>query len=403
MNSPAILRQRRTSVAVTRLTAYHVRVPLKKTIKHASHTRKFSDNVIVQCELSDGTTGYGEGVPRDYVTGETIDTSLSLIRSADWTALSTASSFEDAVEMISRWDLPAVEGDVRGCVGNAARCAVELSLLDAFGRYFGVSLVNLLDFLPRLCEIHEFRPKCRYSGVLTSKAPLRERVSAWKQRIFGFKQCKIKVGTAGQDDISRLRNFRRILGKRMNLRIDANEAWSPNEVVARIQELEPFGITSVEQPVPHEKVDCLAEVRKQVKTPIMHDESLCSRHDALAAIENKTCDLFNIRVSKCGGLLPSLELAGLAHEQGLGYQLGCQVGETGILSAAGRHFACSVRGIHYLEGSYDSHLVSERLTREDLTFSWGGVAPAITDPGLGITVDQNSLQRITVSKDLVYG
>jgi muconate cycloisomerase len=128
----------------------------------------------------------------------------------------------------------------------------------------------------------------------------------------------------------------------------------------------------------------------------MLDESLCSLTDAHRAIESGTCDLFNIRLSKCGGLIPSLRLAAVAHQAGLGYQLGCQVGETGILSAAGRHFAGSVANIRYLEGSYDRHLVRERLTVQDITFGRGGLAPALTGFGLGVDIDANALQRVTV-------
>jgi muconate cycloisomerase len=82
----------------------------------------------------------------------------------------------------------------------------------------------------------------------------------------------------------------------------------------------------------------------------------------------------------------------------LGYQLGCQIGETGILSAAGRHFACSIRDVRYLEGSYDRHLVRNRLTVEDLTFGWKGKARAIVGPGLGVTVDRDQLERSTVER-----
>ena len=126
----------------------------------------------------------------------------------------------------------------------------------------------------------------------------------------------------------------------------------------------------------------------------MLDESLCSEQDGQEAIASGLCDLFNIRISKCGGFVRSLKLAILAHRYNLGYQLGCQVGETGILSAAGRHFACSVSGIRYLEGSYDRHLVREQLTHEDLTFGYGGRAPLLTGPGLGITVDQEKVKRL---------
>jgi muconate cycloisomerase len=95
----------------------------------------------------------------------------------------------------------------------------------------------------------------------------------------------------------------------------------------------------------------------------------------------------------------SIKLAVLAHAAGLGYQLGCQVGETGILSAAGRHFASSVANIRYLEGSYERYLVKERLTQEDLTFGRGGIAPALTGPGLGVEIDTSSLARVTVAEE----
>src|SRR5262249_57624512 len=65
---------------VKELTASHVRIPLRKPIKHASHTRPETDNVLVRCVLDDGTEGFGEGVPREYVTGEIIDPLLALLQ-----------------------------------------------------------------------------------------------------------------------------------------------------------------------------------------------------------------------------------------------------------------------------------------------------------------------------------
>ena len=107
----------------------------------------------------------------------------------------------------------------------------------------------------------------------------------------------------------------------------------------------------------------------------MLDESLTSLVDAEAAVKSQACDLFNIRLSKCGGFLASLRLAALADAHGLGYQLGCHPGESGILSAAGRHWAASVANIRYLEGSYDRYLFRRLVTNEDITFGYGGRAP----------------------------
>jgi len=128
----------------------------------------------------------------------------------------------------------------------------------------------------------------------------------------------------------------------------------------------------------------------------MLDESLTGMADAQAAIAGNTCDLFNIRLSKCGGFLSSLRLAALADAAGLGYQLGCHPGETGMLSAAGRHWACSVANVRYVEGSYDRYLFRRLLTNEDVTFGYGGRSPALTRPGLGVTIDPAALDAVTV-------
>ncbi len=135
----------------------------------------------------------------------------------------------------------------------------------------------------------------------------------------------------------------------------------------------------------------------------MLDESVCSLRDAELAIRHGWCDLFNIRLSKCGGVIPSLRLVQLARQHGLGCQLGCQVGETAILSAAGRHFATSVGGLRYLEGSYDRYLVREWLSREDITIGWGGRAPALVGCGLGVTIEPQRLAAVAVRREMLIG
>jgi muconate cycloisomerase len=219
------------------------------------------------------------------------------------------------------------------------------------------------------------------------------------RRLYGFRHCKVKVGRAGDDDVSRLRTIRRWIGRSMDLRIDANEAWSAAEVRRKLEPLAFFGLSCVEQPVAHAEVDQLAELRREIRIPIMLDESLTGPIDAEAAIAGQLCDLFNIRLSKCGGFLASLRLAAAANAAGLEYQLGCHPGETGILSAAGRHWASSVANVRYVEGSYDRYLFRRLLTRENITFGFGGQASALTAPGLGVTVNESILGDYVTRRD----
>jgi muconate cycloisomerase len=390
---------------ISRITLFKVAVPLKKVVRHASKERSESENLVVKVALSDGMVGYGEGVPRSYVTGETLESSFAALERPDWARLvGDPSDFEGVVERASALTLPEIEADPRGMAGNAARCALELAILDAYGRRFGVSVGRAVEIakvggLERFSEPHPVR----YSGAITAESSRGERVSALKMRIYGFRQVKIKVGVQGQDDPVRLKRLRRLLGRRMDIRLDANEAWPADELIDRVQPLLPFGPTALEQPVAHAEVARLAELRPRLGVPVMLDESLCGYPDAQSAISGRTADLFNVRLSKCGGILPSLRIIGLAQRSGLGVQLGCHPGEMSLLSAAGRHTASCVAGLRFVEGSYDRHILAANLTRRDLTFGYGGRARALDGPGLGVDVDPSLLEAITVSrKEICY-
>lgn len=387
---------------IVELTAFHVRVPLRRVIRHASFERRESDNLIVRCVLSDRTVGFGEGLPREYVTGETIDESLKLLRRSDLAAQFTpCHDFPSAVAMAERLTLAPIPGDDRACQGNAARCAVELAILDAFGRAWGEPLSHVTKQIAP--ELYSPRQRVQYSGIIATARGIKLRLVALLMRLYGFRDIKVKVGIPGYNDRSRLRAIRRIVGGGVDLRVDANEAWTAEEAVARIRELQNYRISSVEQPLPHECLQDLPEVRRQVHTPIMLDESLCSLIDAHLAVELKAADLFNLRLSKCGGFIPTLRLAQFARRHGIGYQLGCQVGETAILSAAGRSFAGSVADLQHAEGSYDRHLVLEPLGEEDLTFGRGGWAPLLVGSGLGVSINTTALEQQVVRKEPLIG
>jgi muconate cycloisomerase len=378
------------------ITCYRVPLPLKREVKHASATRAESESLIVACRLADGTTGWGEGVPRSYITGETPHAALDQLRT---TRLSDqikhdCAQWSDVIALCEGIAPAPVSGDVRGTRGNALRCAIEIAIFDAFGRHLGEPLSAVTRHYLPARPIHQDRAEVRYSAAILSEGSGKEWLKALAIRLYGFSQCKVKIGVAGDDDVPRMRTLRRWLGNHVDIRLDANGAFTAANVRQHLKPLLRFSVSAVEQPVAHDDVDCCAALRRDFDVPVMLDESLISLGDARRAIEAGTCDLFNIRLSKCGGFLPSLQLAAMAHDARLGYQLGCHPGESGILSAAGRHWATSVKNIRYVEGSYDRHLNAVSLIREDLTFGYGGRAPALPGPGLGVTVDEAAVKSL---------
>jgi muconate cycloisomerase len=115
-------------------------------------------------------------------------------------------------------------------------------------------------------------------------------------------------------------------------------------------------------------------LRRYVQVPIMADESLVTIEDAMRLIETNAVDYFNIRISKCGGIARSLKIASLAQKAGIRIQVGSQVGETAILSAAGRHLAAALRKVDFVEGSYGTMLLAEDVTPDPIRFGHHGEA-----------------------------
>jgi muconate cycloisomerase len=117
--------------------------------------------------------------------------------------------------------------------------------------------------------------------------------------------------------------------------------------------------------------------------------------DARRLIELGVADVFNIRISKCGGLLPSLRLAALARRENVDIQLGCMVGETSILSAAGLRFLQVCPGVRWAEGCFGSFLLTDDVTTKGLRFGYGGRPPRLSPrSGLGIRVEPARLDRL---------
>ena len=145
-------------------------------------------------------------MPREYVTGETIDSALELLRRSDLAAqLEPCRDFAQAVGLAERLQLAPVPGDDRACQGNAARCALELALLDAYGRRFGEPLSAVTRLAAQ--DLYQARPWVRYSGGITSASGrFKVGFAALRMRVYGFRQVKVKVGIAGHDDVQRLRS-----------------------------------------------------------------------------------------------------------------------------------------------------------------------------------------------------
>lgn len=361
-------------------TLYALKIPFVESFSHSTKTRKFSDSIIVRLISEDGVVGYGEGVPRPYVTGETVETCLDAMKHQLWPAMAQA----DYSPITSADDLPRIpEIKNQGVIAwNAAQTAFELALIDCLLKSVKQSLASILP--PK-------RQTVIYSGVITSSTTEKVIQLAKYLKLFAVKQIKVKID--GHNDKERLAVIREIVGPDVSLRADANGTFDVKQAINVLIELKEIKLDCVEQPIPRGNPLDLAKVKAESPIPIMVDESLVTIEDAEKLISAKACDFFNLRISKCGGISQTLQMAKKAREAGIRLQLGSQVGETAILSAAGRHLAAYLDGLEFVEGSYGTMLLTEDISDEKVNFGHGGKAPVLRGEGFGIHVREEILKK----------
>lgn len=366
---------------ITRFDIVTVDIPMRQSVRHALAERSVARNILVAAHDADGNVGWGECCPRPYVTGETIDSVRQDLGSIILPQLlgHELGAFEQVRSLIE----PVLDTMARN--QQAAFCAAELAVLDLAGRHFGVSAGMVLG--PVQAQ------QVRYSGVIATDDIESVKQNAAFMAKFGVNDVKVKVGASLESNLEILTTARAILGEGVTLRIDANCAWNAKETLRQLEAMQAFSLTGVEQPVPGEDIAGMREVTAAGLVPVVADESLCSLEDARTLIREQACDVFNVRISKCGGLVNAGRIDRLAREAGLACQLGAQVGEAGILSAAGRHYATRSAGVRWCEGSYGKLLLEEDITEPDVTVGPGGVAPAIEAAGIGVTPEAERLQR----------
>jgi muconate cycloisomerase len=268
---------------------------------------------------------------------------------------------------------------------TSAWCAVDLSLLDAFGHAFkqpvfdGSSKADISGL--------------RYSAVISSDTGMKLLKNVLKILLFGMDRVKLKVDGKADGDMYPIKILRGIPGRNMDIRVDANMAWTREQAVARMGEFAKYGVRFFEQPVSTENVDDLSYLEKETGLSVMADESMGDRESLQRLIDHNACRAVNIRISKCGGLMSSLARCTEAKDAGMVLQVGCQVGESSLLSSAQLALISQVPGITFLEGCFGLLLLKQDPVYPLLQFGFGGRPPQRpAGPGLGVRVDEAALK-----------
>jgi L-alanine-DL-glutamate epimerase-like enolase superfamily enzyme len=333
----------------TRLSSETIELHLKTPFRLARGASVIRRNVLVTVEV-DGIDGQGEAapIPRYGENAELVTAAIEAMAPH----LAEPRAFHEEAARVAR---------LAGSNQHSAEAALDAALHDLAARRLGISVRELLGIADR-----PFAPTSWTIG----NDPIDEalaKVAAAQE----FRVLKVKMGLPG--DVELVRAIRG--ATRQVIRVDANEGWTPESAVERLDALERLDIEFIEQPLPAGRLDETRALRARTSIPFVADEDVHDAKDVhrLAGVY----DGINVKLAKCGGISRALELIAVARAHGLKILLGCMI-ESSLGIAAALAVAPLVDWI-----DLDGHLLTADDPFQGIGLAEGRlVAPE--GPGLGV-------------------
>ena len=338
--------------------------------------RRGVTSVVVKIRDTDGRVGWGEAC-------------VGASSQATRAALETMRPFVVG-QLVSEYDTIRHEVFHRGLwayqamTGSYAWCGLEMALLDLHGQAEQKPLWSLLGELQRT-EVDYFYYFSRGNPDLVDE-------QLEEVRNGGYRVVYLKVGLDSAVETSLLRELRDKLGPEIDLRVDANGAWSVEEALEHLARWSAeFGIGLCEQPVPEFPPDLMQGLRRKLDIALAANEGMGPANLAEFFIREEVADVYTFSPYWVSGSKEFLRLSALASSKGATI---CRHthGELGIAATAFHHLALVTPGLGTGNQQTASELsfdVLETPTPTRTSSIWG----TIDSPGLGVRIDEDAVEK----------
>jgi muconate cycloisomerase len=355
-----------------------VDVPTIRPHRMSVATMNTQTLVLVRVVCSDGIEGWGEATTIGGLNyGEESPESIKINIDTHIAPL--------LVGMDARYVAKAMAKLRKTIQGNRfAKCAIETALLDAQARRLGIPLSELLggrlrDELPVAWTLASGDTS---KDILEAENMLELR----RHRIF-----KLKIGLRSvADDVAHVLAIKKALGDAVSVRVDVNQAWSELDAMSGIAQLEAGGIDLIEQPVRAENKAGLKRLCDRFSVAIMADEALHGPLDALELAHHSAADVFAVKITQSGGLIPALQVANIAQLAGISLYGGTML-EGAIGTAAAAHVFSTFNDLAFGTELFGPLLLTEEVLVEPLVYK-NFMLQVPNKPGLGVDIDREKLQ-----------
>lgn len=363
------------TMKIDRIGIFPFDIQLEEPFKIATMTIDKAYNILIHIETNEGLDGWGEGSSFRSIVGETQAINLAAAQEIRTVLLGkNPLNLHQRIREMDAW-LP---------YNPTVRSAFDMALYDLAAKFAGLPLYAFLGGEKRVIETD-----------LTIGIGHPDDVAGKAQAIVakGFSKIKTKVGIDSKADYLRLKNIREAVGSDVKIRIDANQGWDRVTAAANLRKFEAFDIEFCEQPLRADDLAGMNYLGTQTAIPIMADESLFSPADALRIIETGAAPMFNIKLSKSGGMFNGVRIAHIAESARIPCMTGC-MSESNLANTAFAHFAMAHPIVQYFDLDANVGHINEPI-HGGVTLEQGEVKfPEDELPGIGAWPDPEYIESL---------
>ncbi len=340
--------------------------------------------VVVKITADDGTVGWGQSVPTNKWSYETLETVHTTIERY----------LAPVLIGLDPFDLPAVQKAMDAIIAPSfstgqpiCKAGIDLAIFDLTGK--------LLKQTAERRWKHKGRDKILLSWTLNPKilADIPRLIDEGRQR--GYRNFNVKVAPDPKFDVEMCRMVKKLVPDGF-LWADANGGYDEATAVEVLPKLAKVGVAVLEQPLKPNKLSGYLKLQKIGGVPIIMDEGIVSTGELQELIKLKLLDGVAMKPARCGGITEARAQIELCIKEGLMW-LGSGLTDPDISLAASLllygaydlRFPAALNGPQFLSGL--SILKKPLVPRDDYLSVPDG-------PGLGVEVDEQKLEEHRMKK-----
>ena len=372
-----------TSLRLQSIALREIRLDLKEPFRISSGVLKTRRILLLELQDEDGTATWSECVAfqEPIYSAETIDTARLAIR--EWLAPRVIGRVLDGPDAVHSLLEPGIAGH------HMAKAAVEMGCWALAAEREGVSLSR------RLGGTRQRVATGISIGIQADPAALVQRTERAVRD--GYRKIKVKIQPKA--DVAYVKAVREALGDRVDIMADANSAYTLDDWTT-LQQLDEFDLIMLEQPLHRDDLYRHSLLQRKLKTPICLDESIVDVNRCEDMIALGSGRIVNIKPGRVGGFTASLAIHDICASERIPVWCGGML-ESGI----GRAYNVALASLpnFSLPGdlSPSARYWERDIVEPEWTMDATGMVLVPTGPGLGIHVDVDRIDDLTVRSEVV--